>query len=281
MDNNTNNYIAVRQINRKMISQNIEVEKVISNMRVIEKFLNDFGFLTFGRDSFFHNNHAHFGLQIVSTSCELTAGSIISCCESGCLADAYSLLRKYRDDLFFYLYVEVNSAYNQLQTADKDKINDNIGRWLKNDLKDLYIVEVLKTVGQSPHLKDAVKKYNLKASFDKIANKLNNFVHSNGISFYNRNVNMYHGDDLQNHMQALLEDMRYITVSFLFLLTLCSPSSIMSTEYLDCLGLGLPPTEGSEHWVEPFIIRFFKSNLDLIDESCMDYLRDNTPMEFD
>ena len=53
---------------------------------------------------------------MIATSCELTADSIISCCESGCMADAYSLLRKYRDDLFFYLYIVVCSACNKLDS---------------------------------------------------------------------------------------------------------------------------------------------------------------------
>lgn len=279
MDNKTYVFSSIRQLNQHIISQNNECKNIISEIRLIEKFLNDFSNLNFCRDGFMHGMRLFFSLHIVSTSCELTAGSIISCCESCCLSDAYSLLRKYRDDLFFYLYVIAHGTHNDPQMAKQ--MEDNIGRWLKNDLNDLRIGDVLKAIGQSPRVKDAVKKYNLVVYFKKIGDKLNNFVHSNGVSFYNRNVNMYHGDSLQNHMQALLEDMRYITVSFLFLLALCSPSSIMSTEYFDCLGLGLPPTEGSERWVEPFVTRFFKSNLDLIDESCMDYLRDNTPMEFD
>ena len=94
---------SIRRLNQQIIAEDKECQKYISAMRKVEKFLNDFGFLSFGRD-FVLCGRQTFSLQMISTSCELTAGSIVSCCESGCIADAYSLLRKYRDDLFFYLH---------------------------------------------------------------------------------------------------------------------------------------------------------------------------------
>ena len=82
-------------------------------------------------------------------------------------------------------------------------------------------------------------------------------------------------------MEALLKDMRFITITFLFLLTLISPLSIMSTDYVDYLDCNETPPEGSQYWVAPFIVRFFQENSDLISENCLNYLRENTPMVFD
>ena len=157
----------------------------------------------------------------------------------------------------------------------------NIERWINNGLDDLHIGTVLQAIGQSPRVKDAVQKYKLKSYFDALGDRLNNYVHSNGVSFYNRNVNAYQGNALQKQLQALLQDIRSITITFLFLLTLCSPLSIMSTDYVDYLDCNETPPEGSQYWVAPFVTKFFKGNLDLIDESCMKYLRDNTLMEFE
>lgn len=139
----------------------------------------------------------------------------------------------------------------------------------------------MQAIGQSPGVKDAVQKYDLKSYFDDLSPKLNNYVHSNGVSFYNRNVNVYNEGTMQKQMQALLMDMRFISITFLFLLTLCSPLSIMSTDYVDYLDCNQTPPEGSQYWVAPFVTRFFKDNLDLIDESCMKYLQDNTLMEIE
>lgn len=272
----------IRCLNDQTIAQNKECQKTIAELRIIEGFLNAFGFLSFGRDFVFCGKHV-FSLQMVSTSCELTAGSIISCCESGCMADAFSLLRKYRDDMFFYLYVAVYDTCNKLEHDSQivAQMEKNIDRWINNNLNDLHIGDILKAIGQSSQVKDAVQKYKLKSYFNTIGNRLNDYVHSNGALFYNRNVNAYQGDSLQKQMQVLLKDMRFITIAFLFLLTLCSPLSIMSTDYVDYLDCGLTPPEGSQYCVAPFVAEFFKINIDLIDESCMKYLKDNTHMEFE
>lgn len=273
---------SIRQLNQKMIAQDLECQKIIAEMHAVEKFLSDYGFLSFGRDFVLCGKYT-FSLQMISTAFELTAGSIISCCESGCIADAYSLMRKYRDDLFFYLYIVVYDSCNKIdgKSPVTDQMEANIERWIKNDLDDLHIGTVLQAIGQSSRVRDAVRKYNLKSYFDALGDRLNNYVHSNGVSFYNCNVNAYQGKILQKQLQSLLTDLRSITITFLSLLTLCSPLSIMSTDYVDCLECNMTPPDGSQYWVAPFVTAFFKSNFDLIDEGCMKYLQDNTLMVFE
>ena len=273
---------SIRRRNCQFLGQDEECQKSIQELQQIEEFLSEFGYLSYGRDFVFFSRHS-FSLQMIATSCELTAGSIISCCESGCMADAYSLLRKYRDDLFFYLYIVVCNACNKLDSKSPAvvQMEANIERWINNDLDDLHIGTVLKAIGQSSRVTAAVQKYNLKSYFDALGDRLNNYVHSNGVAFYNRNVNAYQGETLQKQLQALLKDMRSITITFLFLLTLCSPLSVMSTDYVDFLECNMIPPDGSQYWVAPFVIAFFKSNIELIDESCMKYLQDNTLMEFE
>ena len=272
---------SIRQLNQEMIAQDLECQKIIAEMHAVEKFLSDFGFLSFGRDFVLCGKYT-FSLQMVSTAFELTAGNIISCCESGCIADAYSLTRKYRDDLFFYLYIVVCDSCNKLdgKSQETDQMEANIERWIINDLDDLHIGTVLQAIGQFSRVRNAVQKYQLKSYFDTLNKRLNDYVHSNGVAFYNRNVNAYQGKTLQKQLEALLKDLRSITITFLFLLTLCSPLSIMSTDYVDCLDCNMTPPDGSQYWVAPFVTAFFKSNFDLIDEDCMKYLQDNTLMEF-
>ena len=272
----------IREMNKRSISEDNECRCEIQEMRKIEDFTSKLGALLFGRDYVVLKN-SYFSLQRVSTSFELTAGSIINCCESGCIADAYSLLRKYRDDMFFYLYIMIYEAEKKLENdlEHVTRIESCVKKWMTNDLKNLNITTVLKDISQSTKVQEAVNKYGMKDYFQKIGKTLNDYVHSNGISFYNMNINEYKNGEFLNALQSLTEDMRLITVTFLFLLTLCSPLSIMANDLLDYLECGLTPPEGAQYWVAPFIVEFFKNNLDLIDESCRKYLRDNTYMEFE
>ena len=271
--------MSVRECNHQIISQNKEYQTVVMEIKKFESFLSDFGSLSFGRDIILCNNHS-ISLQLVISSCELTMGSIISCCEFGCMADAFSLLRKYRDDLLFYLYIVVYDVHakNNNQSEKTKKIKDNIERWFNNNLYDLHITDVMQSIAGLPQVKDAIIKYNLQSYFDEIGKQLNNYVHSNGISFYNQNI-AYQKDNLQTQLSELLTITRYVTITFFFLLTLCSPLSIMSTDYIDYLECGMTPPNDSQYWVAPFVIEFFKNNLDLIDKSCINYLRSITSME--
>lgn len=161
-----NSETTIRQYNQYSIQKDDECQSIIQKMREVEQFLRDFCFLTIGRDYLNCKNHL-FSLQKVSTACELTVGSIISCYASGCIADAFTLLRKYRDDLLFYLYVTIFDSYKKTAQDMKAiaKMEENIDRWIKNDLHDLPISTIMKAIGQAPQVKDAIVKYNMQSYF--------------------------------------------------------------------------------------------------------------------
>lgn len=271
-----------REINQLTIKQDPACQEVIQSLKYFENFLNQFEDLTFGRDVIVCRRPL-FSVNSVLSSLAFTVGSIISCCESGCLADANTLLRKYRDDLFFYLYLIVydRNKYEESGSAIIKEMEKYIDSWSKNCLDNLQISVVLKTIAYFPEMRDTIKKYKLEIFFKSISKRLNNYVHSNGLNYYNRFIAVPGFSDVQKEMGLILTDMRYITVAFLFLLTLCSPIMIMSSDYVDSLELGFDPPENSQYWVAPFIEEFFKNNLNLIDRSCLDYLRENTSMEFE
>lgn len=114
----------------------------------------------------------------------------------------------------------------------------------------------------------------------EIRDRLNNYVHSNGIAYYNRMVNSYKGHTLEQHFSHLLLDIRFVTVTFLFLLTMFNPVFIMSTDYIDYWDCSIMSREDSQYWVAPFIAEFFRKNLDLIDKNGIAYLSEKTNMQF-
>ena len=270
------------QRNQSLIDENIACQRIILEFSKVEQFLDDFGYLSFGRD-FIVCKERFFSLQQLLNSVELTTGSIISCCKAGCIADANSLLRKFRDDLFFYLYIQVYDKI--LKVGEKcnktSEMENNIDSWMKNNLSNLQISAIMKAIGTAPGVHEAVEKYHLKTYFSEIGSRLNNYVHGNGISYYNMSITAYKPNELNQQLVQTLQDMKFITVSFVFLLTICSPLSIMSTDYTDYLDFNMTPPEGSQYWVAPFITQFFQENLDLIDKNCIEYLKNETCMSFD
>lgn len=272
----------VYQENSGFVEKDSECQKAINELKDIEEFLGDFGFLTFGRDFVFGvsgQNAILFSLNNIMTSLELTMGNMIACCKSGCIADANTLLRKYRDDLFFYLYISVYKSLDMNSPKSKSMAAE-IVKWLNDELRNLFIKDVLKEIAAAPQLTEAVSKYGLNESLKKMGNYLNNYVHSNGQAYYNRNVSTYGEGELVAGLRKLVDYARYMTVTFLLLLIFCSPLSVMSEDYIDCLELHTSPPENSQYWVAPFVERFIKENISLIDTNCLDYLRENTTMQF-
>lgn len=87
-------------------------------------------------------------------------------------------------------------------------------------------------------------------------------------------------DAFCSELKNIVNNAKYITVVFIFLLTLCSPHLIMADDYIDYLDFGETPPKDSQYWVAPFVERFVKDNITLIDKSCFDYLKDYSAMQF-
>lgn len=272
----------IRGINCRIIGDDPSCQKSIEELRKLEKFLSRMGFQSFWRD-YIVCHKVIFSMQTLITSLELTMGSIILCCKDACVADANSLLRKYRDDMFFYLYILIYDSYMKMENTSlqRKEMEERITSWARNELKNLNIKQVLRAIAEFDGLTDVVKKYNLKKSFNEIGQRLNDYVHSNGYIYYNKNVNCYQPGELADKLCEIVKNAKYITVVFLLMLCLCAPNLIMSMDYIDYLEFNETPPPGSEYWVAPFIVQFLKENAGLIDENCLEYLREHSEMCFD
>ena len=269
----------MRNTNKSTLHKHKYDLNLIEQFEILESFLDDFSFLVFGRDIIKCKNYV-LSLKTILHSSKATLGNVVECCKCFCLADAYTLLRKYRDDLFFYLYlvtydVNIKSGI----TKSTSRIETNIEQWCKNCMSNLKISEVLATIASSDNLKDAIREYGLQKSFEKIGKILNNYTHGNGYSFYNSSACILNEIDLKKRMNDVVFTARYITTTFLLLLTLCSPQYIMSMDYIDQFELGQTSSECSHCWVAPFVVDFFRNNLEIIDKNCYEYLKEKTCME--
>lgn len=270
--------------NRNKVKNNSDFTQLLDTLTEIRNFLNDLGYLAFGRDmSVFRMTGAVNG-NLVLDSATRTIESIRYCCINANFADAYSLLRKYRDDLFYYIYLfTVSDTSDFTQFVNVDNLNEdekNVWNWAHNQQKDLHIGSVLKCIALHPSVVEAIKKYNLKKTFDKLADKLNNYVHSNGCLFYNESYDrICMKDKTKEKCDEFCEAAIFITVSFLFLVVLINPLLIMSYDYTDYLDCGDTPPEGSQYWVAPFVSDFLGKHKNVLDKNCDNYLKEKTGMK--
>lgn len=263
------------------VISNLGTSTEIEILKNVVNLMDDLSELTCDKNFFVVGKNAVL-TQCIINSVVLTGQSIVCCCENGCIADANMLTRKYRDDIFFFLYI---ICYDRLIVSEPDNEKDietmgkNILLWNNNNLSNLDTNMVLKAIAKIKMLNPAVEKYNLKITFLAIGRRLNNYVHGNGKKFYNYRVWKGNQEEYLKQLNSLLDDLKYITTVFLFLLILCAPYYVSSTDYVDCLESGDNPPAESQYWVAPFIEEFIKENIGLIDESCHAYLKENTCMQ--
>ncbi len=272
-------YIQEEKRNISDLKTNENCINLFNEISNIRSFMDSYSFLQFGRSIVFLQNTTipPFDISLIMNSIQQTLGSFEACCRLGNFSDAYTLLRKYRDDLFFYLYIILISKE---QPKEDDILVQNLKAWLKNELCNLYISDILKYIGLSKSLAYTIKKYNLQKTFINLGVKLNNFTHANGHSFYNKPFFHYKiKNEQQNLCKDLSEILNYITTTFVLLSAVCNPISIMSTDYTDYLDCNIIPPPDSQYWVAPFIIKFLEQRKSLIDINCIKYLQDNTGMQ--
>lgn len=203
-----------------------------------------------------------FSMTIILESALKTLDTVLYCLRTGKESDAFNLMRKFRDDLIFYLYVELKTK----PTISSDNItrhykNIKIEDWIFNTLKDLKWYDCLEEIKQNNDIKGAIKKYKLFNNNNYKDAIFNNYVHANGINFYNQHMWTYDDKRIAKSAQNLNKKITSFFRDFLFSLILLRPISIMATDYEDYLSNGvIPPPIDTQYIVAPFICDYIHSH---------------------
>lgn len=271
-------------LNRKRAGKDENLSKLINDVAETRDFFVNLKELSFGRDLKYFRFVGVINCNELLDSISRTLESIRFCCMNTSFADAYSLLRKYRDDLFYYLYLYVvannQDLLKELELSNASKHEKNIYDWSRNCQKNLSIGDVLSYIATDERVKSASKEYKLEESLQNIRVTLNNYVHSNGYDYYNESYwKMSLNNSVKNQCDEFEKTLNYITVVFLFLLILISPLSVMAEDYVDYLDCGIEAPEGSQYWVAAFVVDYFAKHKNVLDVQCDRYLRTETGMQ--
>ena len=130
------------EINRSVIKENSSFQELNTLLEETRNFMYDMSFLAYGKD--LHKVGVISGNQILD-SVSRTAESIRYCCLNANFADAYSLLRKYRDNVFYYIYMltvgDKTDFMKYVELKDLGKDESNIYDWIRNQQNSLFLYE--------------------------------------------------------------------------------------------------------------------------------------------
>lgn len=241
-----------------------------------------------------------------------TLENIDFCCRRGTYSDAYLLIRKVRDDLMQYIFLQnvIKNKNNNEEDIfcqqpefmseimkeaaplsesgkeDKDAIQAVKG-WIDNSLEEDYNSKLKRKFFDTSKYKSYLLRNNKKTQYiletyftdkwnieDRV---LNNYVHANGKKYISDNYK-YHDNKGEKDI-AVIGTIQDIADLFLSLLAVIDSTKFRSSDYSDALGMGVEPIENSQYWVCPIILEYVYKRLD---KSLIAYICNNDEygMEF-
>lgn len=247
------------------------------------------------------------------TASENTIKSIDFCCQRGYFADAFTLTRKYRDDIIQYVFVaqivenmqklddeEFKKLYGSDLTVEnlvqaiesemkilaagtrKSAADLAVELWVYDALEDeKYFKERKQYFDTSKYVAQLVKDEDIKQLMEiylkdiwkETDRTLNNYVHGNGRKYILDNYPSY--GDYQKRKQKLIETVHNITSIFISILSIALPNKIQSSDYRDDMELDITPREGCQYWVMPMIVEFMDMHFPKIHPDLLQFLEDN------
>lgn len=269
--------------NKHHYLMNSDWKRILSELWCAQELIDNIDILTSCRN--IHIIKTPNGLKWVMPDCILgsahrTLVSAFLCARYGNLADTHMLIRKARDDLFFYLYVIVACDPYIFSNDNINNCEKKVYEWSQNNLSNLNIKTIIDSILGSEKCRELADQFNLNNELKTIGRTLNDYTHGNGVSFYNRDFETYSQNELQEVADELIHMLNYILVTFIFLLIFISPHNVSSTDFVDALDCGMIPEEGSQYHVAPFINKYLHDNSDLLGENTLNYLREKSIMEF-
>lgn len=238
---------------------------------------------------------------------------IISLCEIGDIVDAFTLVRKIRDNLYFDLFFISESLNNKpdnyvsskpfngmneeeilaeimnyivavIDNEDNNTEIQNITRWYDNEfsIKDVHHQKSRSFSFESyrrniekknPIIKECHDKF-LKTIFKDLDNDLNNYVHSNGLAFISNDILDMNNDKFIGSIKELLGLLNTVKRLFLIDLFLIDSTLFETDDYIDALEMGLNPPEELKYNAIYQIVEEFE-NIDMENHELYIFLKDN------
>lgn len=243
-----------------------------------------------------------------------SVGTICDCLNTGHFSDAHVLLRRLRDDLFFYVYLLI--GYNcdpshksslWIETARKwfsnrrdefepykriqsvlcaTEFSDKNSKYMtaeydSNDELEVLFIQREKELKAT--IKEFAKHYKLAEKNKKYNKILNSAVHGNGSVL--QNVNLYFLDYMRcdGVIQSQINDVYEMTVFFvllfLTLLALIQPLALTSNDYMNAYNNGDVPEEGTQYYLCPALLPYLKRGDEIIGDGFYSSLMDIAQMK--
>jgi hypothetical protein len=295
----------------KGVDETEEFKRLSEELDYLSEFFNNLSELIYfnGRIiSFFSHKEIYtLNTSLIDSSAQ-TIKSIKFCCSIGSFSDANTLIRKLRDDLMQYAYVLniislrrpfveesvgniktdnaeefanaiSNLQFNSVLTDDEQAVsawfNNTVSKLNRSIKKKLEFENYMTVIKQNSNISHILTEYKLQEYWEVLRKRLNNYVHSNGISFSKHNYISVRDKNLGTHLNNIGIRTTYVASFFVVVLLMIESSLIASTDYIDYLDCNMQPPEDSQYFVAGFVQDFIDKKVATIHPELKQFLKEN------
>jgi len=227
--------------------------KVFDELKSYSDFYDSLSFSIMGWMS--HGTKAILNIDTYAySSIKGTVDSIREILKKGRINDAYALIRKYFDSTFINIYVNL---YLQDNFSIDNFIVEKIDNWRKGTKTIPEYRVISRYIKESPKLKPICDLLKKDDRYKEIRDRCNANTHYN---FYHNvllNDNEIHNPNRIKYLDTISFDMRALFIQHFAYIFYLNDHYFMSSDYVDCLDVGMTPEEGSQYWVASFIQKVY------------------------
>lgn len=205
-----------------------------------------------------------------------TIDSISEILYKGRINDAYALLRKYYDSTII-------NIYTNLYLMDNFNIDNFVVEKIDNWVKGTETIPEYRVI--SKYIKDSQRLTSINKSltrddrYKKIRDRCNNNTHYNFCSNVLLNDNQIYNPNRVKWLNVFSKDIEAIFIQHFAYIFYLNEHYMMSSDYVDCLDMGLQPEEGSEYWVASFVQEIFDRVIKSKRCDIAEEIKNNTKMQ--
>lgn len=251
--------------------------KVFEELKIYSEFYGSLSFSIMSKVS--QGTNALLNLDTyVYSSIKGTIDSIREILEKGRINDTYALIRKYYDSTFINIYTNL---YLQDNFSLDNFIVEKIDKWRigADSIPEFRVIS--KYIKESPKLKpinDLLKKDD---RYKNLRKRCNDNIHYN---FYHNvllNDNTIHNSNILKYLDNISFEMRSLFIQHFAYIFYLNDHYFMSSDYIDCLEIGMTPEEDSQYWVASFIQEIFDGVIKLYRPDIANEIKSKTKMKLE
>ena len=195
----------------------------------------------------------------IYTAIQGTLDSIQTLLRIGRINDAYTLVRKYFDDVLLEIYIDVIRK----EKFDREEclVVKDVDEWLKGKHRIPTLRKLLLILEQSDFTKDIYTFFGWNTYFKHNRDFLDDSVHGNRYSLIILNCNRIAIENREKHLQNILIIINQIFVMHLAFIFHLNPMFLRASDYMDNIEMNMKPPKGSENRIAPFAQQAFDKYL--------------------